>query len=52
VRWTIKDGIVYDARQLAADVARMVEEQKRSRPAAASSSQPDGAGDPHGHPHE
>ena len=27
--YTIKDGIVYDARQLLADVARMVEEQKR-----------------------
>jgi hypothetical protein len=26
--YTIKDGIVYDARQLLADVARMVEEQK------------------------
>ena len=32
VRWTIKDGIVYDAKQLLADVARMVEEQKRARP--------------------
>jgi len=33
VRWTIKDGIVYDARKLLADVATMVEEQKRkSRP--------------------
>src|SRR5688572_5523758 len=32
VKWTIKDGIVYDAKQLLADVARMVEEQKRSRP--------------------
>ncbi len=31
VRWTIKDGIVYDARQLLADVERMVEEQKRQR---------------------
>jgi imidazolonepropionase-like amidohydrolase len=30
VRWTIKDGIVYDARQLLADVARMVDEQRRS----------------------
>jgi len=29
VRYTIKDGIVYDARQLLADVAKMVEEQKR-----------------------
>jgi hypothetical protein len=29
VRWTIKDGIVYDAKQLLGDVARMVEEQRR-----------------------
>jgi imidazolonepropionase-like amidohydrolase len=29
VKYTIKDGIVYDARQLLADVARMVEEAKR-----------------------
>lgn len=28
VRWTIKDGIVYDAKQLLADVAAMVEKQK------------------------
>ncbi len=31
VRYTIKDGIIYDAKQLLADVARMVEEQKRER---------------------
>jgi imidazolonepropionase-like amidohydrolase len=30
VKYTIKDGIVYDAKQLLADVARMVEAQKRS----------------------
>ena len=29
--YTIKDGIVYDAKKLLADVARMVEEQKRER---------------------
>ena len=29
--YTIKDGIVYDAKKLLADVARMVEEQKRQR---------------------
>ena len=29
VKYTIKDGIVYDAKQLLADVARMVEDQKR-----------------------
>ncbi|HEX7939889.1 MAG TPA: hypothetical protein VF483_12955 [Gemmatimonadaceae bacterium] len=34
VRWTIKDGIVYDARQLAADVAKMVEDQRKTRPMA------------------
>jgi hypothetical protein len=31
VRWTIKDGIVYDAKQLLAEVAEMVEAQKRER---------------------
>jgi cytosine/adenosine deaminase-related metal-dependent hydrolase len=31
VRYTIKDGIIYDAKQLLADVARMVEEAKRQR---------------------
>jgi len=31
IRYTIKDGIVYDARQLLADVAEMVEDQKRDR---------------------
>jgi len=30
VRWTIKDGIIYDARALLADVAAMVETQRRS----------------------
>ena len=34
VRWTIKDGIVYDAPALLASVARMVEEQS-ARAAAA-----------------
>ena len=34
VRWTIKDGIIYDARQLLADVAKMVEEQRRTRAAS------------------
>jgi imidazolonepropionase-like amidohydrolase len=29
VKYTIKDGIVYDAKELLADVAKMVEEQKR-----------------------
>ena len=30
IRYTIKDGIVYDAKQLLADVAAMVEKQKRA----------------------
>ena len=36
VKWTVKDGIIYDAKQLLADVARMVEEQRRTRAAAQS----------------
>jgi hypothetical protein len=31
VRYTIKDGIVYDAKKLLADVEAMVEKQKRER---------------------
>lgn len=31
VRWTIKDGVVYDAHQLLADVAAMVEAEKAKR---------------------
>ena len=31
VRYTIKDGIVYDAKKLMADVAAMVEKQKSQR---------------------
>ncbi len=31
IKWTIKDGIAYDARQLLADVAAMVEKQKAGR---------------------
>ena len=31
IKYTIKDGIVYDARELLADVAAMVEAQKRER---------------------
>ncbi len=29
VKYTIKDGIVYDAKQLLADVRRIVEEEKK-----------------------
>jgi hypothetical protein len=36
VRYTIKDGIVYDAKQLLADVAAMVEKQKQERARAGS----------------
>jgi hypothetical protein len=31
VKWTIKDGIVYDAKKLLADVGAMVEKQKKER---------------------
>jgi imidazolonepropionase-like amidohydrolase len=31
IKYTIKDGIVYDAKQLLADVAAMVEKQKQER---------------------
>ena len=31
VKYTIKDGIVYDAKALLADVAAMVEKQKKDR---------------------
>jgi hypothetical protein len=36
VRYTIKDGIVYDAKKLLADVAAMVEAQKKQRAAKTS----------------
>jgi imidazolonepropionase-like amidohydrolase len=39
VRWTIKDGIVYDAKKLLADVARMVEKQKQERQKKTTTSQ-------------
>jgi imidazolonepropionase-like amidohydrolase len=38
VKYTIKDGIVYDAKQLLADVAAMVEKQKRERASTTTSS--------------
>ena len=31
IHWTIKDGVVYDARQLLEDVAEMVRQQKIER---------------------
>ena len=39
VKYTIKDGIVYDAKKLLADVAKMVEESKRKINAADKASQ-------------
>ena len=33
VKYTIKDGILFDAKQLLADVATMVEEQRKKMPA-------------------
>jgi imidazolonepropionase-like amidohydrolase len=36
IKYTIKDGIVYDAKQLLADVAAMVDKQKRERAAKTS----------------
>ncbi|MDX1395401.1 MAG: amidohydrolase, partial [Gemmatimonadota bacterium] len=36
VKYTIKDGIVYDAKQLLADVREMVEDAKRERATATS----------------
>ena len=38
ILWTIKDGIVYDAHKLLADVREMVQQQKRERAAAEASS--------------
>jgi hypothetical protein len=31
VKWVIKDGIIYDARKLLDDVAKMVDKQKKER---------------------
>ena len=31
IKYTVKNGIVYDAKQLLADVAKMVDDQKKSR---------------------
>jgi imidazolonepropionase-like amidohydrolase len=39
VKYTIKDGIVYDAKQLLADVAVMVEKQKKERAAGKTTTQ-------------
>ena len=49
VKYTIKDGIVYDAKRLLADVARMVEEAKRA-PAPVTTSGDAPAADLHLHP--
>ncbi len=51
VRYTIKDGIVYDAKTLLADVARVVEEAKRAQPAPVTTSgAAPGTDEPHIHP--
>jgi imidazolonepropionase-like amidohydrolase len=39
IKYTIKDGIVYDAKKLLADVARMVEKQKQERSKVAAAGQ-------------
>ncbi len=39
IKYTIKDGVVYDAKQLMADVAAMVEKQKRARGTKSTTSQ-------------
>jgi len=45
IRYTIKDGIVYDSKQLLRDVAAMVQRQKDERAAAKKSSAADGESD-------
>jgi hypothetical protein len=40
IKYTIKDGIVYDAKQLLADVAAMVEKQKKERATKATTTSP------------
>jgi len=40
VKWTIKDGIVYDAKKLRDDVAKMADAQRKSRPATNNSTVP------------
>jgi imidazolonepropionase-like amidohydrolase len=40
IKYTIKDGIVYDAKQLLADVAAMVEKQKKERAGKSTSTAP------------
>jgi hypothetical protein len=37
VQWTVKDGILFDAKQLLADVARMVEQAKAALPVSTTS---------------
>jgi imidazolonepropionase-like amidohydrolase len=41
IRWTIKDGIIYDAKKLLADVAVMVEKQKQDRVRRPAATSPD-----------
>ena len=42
VKYTIKDGIVYDAKKLMEDVARMVEDQRKKMPATNEDKSPPG----------
>ncbi|HEY0970757.1 MAG TPA: amidohydrolase [Gemmatimonadales bacterium] len=50
VKYTIKDGIVYDAKELLADVARMVDEAKRAPVAPVTSPGLEPAAEAHLHP--
>ncbi|MHB1224169.1 MAG: amidohydrolase family protein [Gemmatimonadaceae bacterium] len=50
VKYTIKDGIVYDAKQLLADVARMVEEAKKAPAISVNTSGAAADADHHPHP--
>jgi len=40
VKWTIKDGVVYDAKQLLADIAKMGDDQRRTRANATEKARP------------
>ena len=46
VKYTIKDGIIYDAKQLLADVAKMVEDQRKKMPVTSEGSSRSGDPEP------
>ena len=46
MRWTVKDGIVYDAEQLRADVRAMIDEQKQAAGTRSAMSAAQQAADP------